>query len=94
MAKTITAPVVKRRRDWFLVLRGLMAAGISMSDVARACERATTTVQAWAEGSDPKEADARIVLALYAKHCPEEFAAHEREFAIRLPAAAMPAEDR
>ncbi|MBP6901039.1 MAG: hypothetical protein KBC73_13170 [Burkholderiaceae bacterium] len=70
------------------MLRDLMLSGIAMSDVARACGRSPTTVQAWAEGSEPKESDARIVLALLARYCPEAYAVHEREYAIRLPAVA------
>lgn len=75
--------VPRRRRDWFRILRDLMRAGVSYGDVGRACQRSTTTVQAWAEGADPKETDARIVLALYAKHCPELYAEHSKEFDIR-----------
>lgn len=82
--KTITAPVVKRRRDWFRVIRDLMSAGISMGDIGRACSRDVGAVKHWQDGGDPKEADARIVLALYAKHCPEQYARHQAEFAIRL----------
>ena len=79
-----TVPVVKRRRDWFRILRDLAAAGVSYAEVGRVCQRSTTTVQAWAEGSEPKESDARIVLALYAKHLPEKYVDHQREFDIRL----------
>jgi len=41
-------------------------------------------VKAWAAGGDPKESDARVVLALYAKHCPTLYAAHAAEFAIQV----------
>lgn len=71
-----------RKRDWFRILRDLQAAGCSYHAVARKCDRNPTTVQAWAEGVDPKELDARIVLALYAKHCPDKYLAHQTEFAI------------
>lgn len=74
-----------RRRDWFRILRDLTAAGISMADVGRKCNREARTVARWSEGSDPKDADAQVVLALYAKHCPEKYLAHAREFAIRQP---------
>lgn len=80
----ILAPVNKRRRDWFVILRALARHGVSMSDVARACDRATTTVQAWGEGSEPKESDARIVLALWAKVAPDEYRRHQAEFDIRV----------
>ena len=66
----------QKRRDWFRILRDLMAKGVSMAMVAKACgRRATATVSHWAEGGEPKDTDARIVLALYAKHCPEQFQA-------------------
>lgn len=74
-----------RRRDWFRILRDLMAQGVSMREVARECGRDISTVGGWADGTDPKEADARIVLALYAKHCPEKYLIHSREFAIAEP---------
>lgn len=74
--------MVKRSpRDWFRILRDLMAAGISMHKVARACGRkAPGTVQHWAEGGEPKDSDARVVLALYRQHCPEKYEAHMREY--------------
>lgn len=72
-----------RKRDWFRILRDLMREGISMHRVARACGRHPHTVQNWAEGSEPKDSDARVVLTLYARHCPDKFEAHIREFAIR-----------
>lgn len=80
----ILPPVAKHRRDWFWVIRRLMAHGVSMGDIGRACDRQTTTVQGWAEGGEPKESDARIVLALLAKVAPEEYAAHQAEFDIRM----------
>jgi hypothetical protein len=82
--RTITAPVTKRRRDWFRILRHLMAAGIGLADVARACNRDAGAVKHWQNEGDPKESDARIVLALYAKFCPVEFEEHQREFNIRV----------
>lgn len=72
-----------RKRDWFRILRDLMAAGVSMQKVARACGHQASTVRNWADGSEPKDTDARIVLSLYARHCPEKFEAHMREFAVR-----------
>lgn len=54
-----------------------------MSYVARKCSRDVNTVKAWSDGGDPKDTDARCVLALYAKHCPDKFSAHMREFGIQ-----------
>lgn len=76
-----------RRRDWFRILRDLMEAGISMSEVGRKCNRETRTVTRWAEGSDPKDADARVILHLYAKYCPEKYRAHAKEFEIPVAGA-------
>ena len=75
--------VSTRKRDWFRILRDLMDADISMTKVARKCNRNPTTVRQWAEGSEPKESDARIVLALYSKHCPAKYWEHQRYFEIR-----------
>ena len=80
----MTVPVIKRKRDWFRILRDLQVVGVSYGAVARQCGRNPATVQAWAEGVEPKESDARIVLAIYAKHLPDKYAAHSREFAIRV----------
>lgn len=81
------APVNSERRDWFRILRDLAGAQVSMARVARVCNRHTTTVQGWAEGSEPRESDARIVLALYARHCPDAYIEHQARYEIRLPAA-------
>lgn len=78
-----------RRRDWFRILRDLVAAGVSMSKVARKCNRDKGTIAGWADGGEPKESDARIVLALYAKHCPEKYADHARQFDIRVEIEAV-----
>jgi hypothetical protein len=77
-------PVCSRRRDWFRILRDLAAAGISMAEVGRKCGRSKDAVQGWSEGSEPKESDGRVVLALYAKHCPMEYLEHQRHFEIRV----------
>lgn len=79
----MSVPVKSSRRDWFQILRDLSAAGVPMAAVARKCNHHTTTVSAWAEGGDPKEADARIVLALYAKHCPLKYVDHQAQYEIR-----------
>lgn len=74
----------KARREWFDILRDLMAAGVSMADVGRKCNRNKKTVHLWAEGGEPKDSDARIVLALYAKHCPDKYRAHQLRYEIRI----------
>lgn len=82
-------PVNNRRRDWFGILRDLMRVGVSMSQVARKCGRDVSAVRGWAGGGEPKESDARVVLALYAKHCPVLYQAHQREFDIRVEIEAV-----
>lgn len=70
-----------KKRCWFRILRDLMAAGISMHKVAKACGRkAPGTVQHWAEGGEPKDSDARVVLSLYRQHCRDKYEAHMKEF--------------
>lgn len=79
----------KQKRDWFRILRDLMDAGYSMSQVARSCGRDKKTVFEWSErGGEPRDSDARIVLSLYARFCPEKYMAHEREFRIAVPGEA------
>ncbi len=77
--------MVGRKRDWWRIIRDLSHAGVSMQDIASRCNRDKGTVKFWAEGSDPKESDARVVLHLYAIHCPEKYRVHAQEFDIRLP---------
>lgn len=79
-----SVPVNTQRRDWFRILRDLARVGVSYADVGRRCNRNPSTVAKWAEGADPKDTDARIVLALYAKHCPIEYIAHQKQFDIRI----------
>jgi len=79
-----SVPVTTRKRDWFRILRDLMRVGVSMGDVARKCGKHPATVAKWAEGSEPKESDARVILALYAKHCPVQYLEHQRQFDIRV----------
>ena len=79
-----TAPVSKRRRDWFHVIRTLMRFGVSMGDIARHCGRDVGAVKHWQDGGEPKESDARIVLALLAKYAPDEYRAHQAQFDIRI----------
>jgi hypothetical protein len=76
--------VCSRRRDWFRILRDLKAVGLSYGAVARKVGRDPSTVQGWAEGAEPRESDARVVLALYAKHRPADYLRHQKEFEIRV----------
>lgn len=59
-------------------------AGLPLAAVARACCRDTGTVRMRVAGGDPKESDARVALALYAKHSPALYSAHAVEFTIHL----------
>lgn len=77
-------PVNSARRDWFRIIRDLSGAGLSAGVIGRKCNRSASTVLAWAEGGEPKESDARIVLALYARHCPLKFLRHQEEYAITV----------
>lgn len=81
---SVPVPLLTGRRDWFRILRDLSAAGVSMHAVARKCNRSATSVQAWADGGDPKDQDARIVLALYARHCPLKYLEHSKQYDIRI----------
>jgi hypothetical protein len=70
-----------KQRPWFRIIRDLMAVGVSMAKIAKACGKCgASAVQHWADGGDPKDRDARVVLALYRKHCPEKYKAHMMEF--------------
>lgn len=81
--KTFVVPNrARRRRDWERILLDLRSAGCSFSELGRICNRDVGTVRLWMAGGDPKDADARIVLALYQRYCPEKFEAHQREFGI------------
>jgi hypothetical protein len=90
---SITIPISPRRRDWFRILRDLMKAGVSMGDVGRKCGRHPKTVAEWANVSEPKESDARVVLAMYAKYCPVQYLEHQREFRILDPVIDPPIQD-
>ena len=76
---------VASRRDWGAILHDLAAAGVPLAAVAGACCRDVGTLKAWARGGEPKDSDGRIVLALYAKHCPALYLAGEQAHAVRLP---------
>lgn len=81
--QTFTVPSrARRRRDWERIILDLRSAGCSLSDLGRICHRDVGTVRLWMAGGDPKDADARIVLALYQRYCPEKFEAHQREFGV------------
>ena len=90
------APVARRKRDWFWVIRTLARFGVSMADIGKATGRNVSAVKHWQNGGEPKESDARIVLALLAKHAPEEYARHQAEFSIRVDveAVTLPGEQR
>lgn len=75
---------VGKKRDWFTIFRHLMAKGVSMRDIARKCNRHLGTTKHWAAGCEPKDSDARVILSLYAKHCPEKYRDHAKEFEIRV----------
>lgn len=74
----------KQKRDWFRILRDLMAADTPMSRVARLCGRDVKTVQSWANGTEPKDSDARMVLQLYARFCPAKYLEQEKQFMITV----------
>lgn len=74
----------KRRRDWFVLLRALMRHGVSMNEVARRCGRNIGAVKHWADGGEPKESDARVILALLARVAPEEYAKDQSVYGIKI----------
>ncbi len=78
-----TVPVATHKRDWFTIIRTLMRYGVSMEHIGAVTGRKRNTVRAWQNGSEPKESDARIVLALLAKVAPEEYARLQAPFEIR-----------
>lgn len=88
--------MVSKRRDWFVILRHLKKAGVSYRDVASRCSKHVGAVQNWAEGGEPKDSDAQVVLALFAKHCPVEYAEHmkTRGLTERIDAVTAPGETR
>jgi hypothetical protein len=84
MNMAAAVPVKSARRDWFRIIRDLSGAGVSAGTIGRKCNRNASTVIAWANGGDPKESDARIVLSLYALHCPLRYLRHQEEYAISV----------
>jgi hypothetical protein len=81
--KAISIPQRKQPKDWFRILRDLRKlAGISMADVASICNRNTSTVENWANGGEPKDSDARVLLALYALLCPAKYDSMMQGFAL------------
>lgn len=80
----MTVPVTKRKRDWFHIIRTLAKYRISMAEIARQTGRNLGAVKHWQNGGEPKESDARIMLALLAKHAPDEYVKHQKEFDIRI----------
>lgn len=80
-----------------MILQHLKRAGIAYRDVARKTNHAVNCVVNWAEGGEPKDSDAQVVLALYAKHCPIEYQEHMRkhgDIAARINAVTVPGETR
>lgn len=57
---------------------------VTTTTVARLCGRDVKTVQHWANGGDPKDTDARVVLQLYARFCPAQYHEHEKQFKITV----------
>lgn len=80
------------KRDWGRILHGLARVGITYAEVGAKCNRNASTVANWAAGGDPKDSDARVVLALYAKHLPEDFLKDQAEFGVRPPSVSPPEE--
>lgn len=79
MSETFTTN--QKRRDWFTIIRvDLTRAGVSMAKVANACDRDPKTIEHWTIDGEPKDSDARIVLALYRKFCPEKYIAHMKSY--------------
>lgn len=78
----MNAPLVTKqvRRDWYTIIRvHLLYAGVSQAKLASACNRDPKTVENWTLGGEPKDSDARIILAMYRKHCPEKYIAHMKQ---------------
>lgn len=72
----IAMPSVKRR-DWFQIIYiDLGRAGVSQSDVARACDCAPRTIGNWIQGGEPRDTEARIILSMYRKCCREKYEEH------------------
>jgi hypothetical protein len=57
-----------KRRDWEAIINALCAVGVSTLQIAAAVGRSDTAVHNWRLGGEPKESDARKVLALYRRH--------------------------
>lgn len=91
-----TVPVVRRKRDWFVVIRTLAKHGISMAEIARHTGRNLGAVKHWQNGGEPKESDARIMLALLAKMSPEDYRRLQAPYDIRvdLEAVTVPGDQR
>lgn len=86
-----------KRRDWFRILRDLKKVGVPYREVARKTRHNVRAVVHWAEGGEPKDSDAQLILALYAKHCPVEYGQHMQEhgdIAARIEAVTAPGESR
>lgn len=60
-----------RRRDWEQIIRALCVAGVPHSAIAKHLGVWKSTVVNWQHGGEPKESNARKVLALYRRHVGE-----------------------
>lgn len=60
-----------KRRDWEAIINALGVAGCSQHDIAKHLGVHRSTVVGWHRGGEPKESDARRVLALYRRHIGE-----------------------
>jgi len=56
------------RRDWDRIITEIEK-HISLRGIAQAVHRSAPTVLSWKISGEPKDSDARRVLALYAKYC-------------------------
>ena len=57
--------------DWREVLRDLASAGVSRYQVAEILETEPSTVQRWAEGSEPRHSTGMAILTIHARFCGE-----------------------
>jgi DNA-binding transcriptional regulator YiaG len=57
-----------RRRDWDSIVQELQKKGLTRREIGRIIGIAHTSVLNWQQGGEPKESDARRLLALYRRH--------------------------
>jgi len=59
-----------KRRDWGTIIGDLQKAGLSLHEIGRRIGKADTSILHWmTSNGEPKDSDARRVLALHRKHC-------------------------